>query len=259
MPRSYTQPGGRIASRAARGRPRVRRGQDNGIGIPPRRSCRRSSTCSCRSACAPTAPAASVSASHWRSSLVELHGGTIAVASGGRGSGSTFRVDLPLRRAPPRCARARARSAWSRSPDASPRLRIVVVDDNDDARELVADILASAGHEVASRRDGPSGLELILELRPDAALIDIGLPGMTGLDVVRALRSGAPHSTTRLVAFTGYCGADSMARATAAGFDDHLVKPATMEAMLRCLAPAQIDDVPPPAAADRVLRHAEPR
>lgn len=193
--------------------------------------------------------------------LVALHGGAITVASGGRGCGSTFRVDLPM-----------ADSATSLRPrtrtsdmeplllDASARtLRIVVVDDNADARELVAHMLESAGHDVVVAHDGPSGLATILEYRPDAALIDIGLPGMTGLDVVRAIKQRCADLPTRLVAFTGYCGADSMARASEAGFHDHLVKPATMEAMLRCLAPAQVDDVPPPAAPDRMSCHAEPR
>jgi CheY-like chemotaxis protein len=124
--------------------------------------------------------------------------------------------------------------------DAQPRqLRIVLVDDNEDARELVAHMLESAGHTVQLAHDGPSGLEAILESRPDAALIDIGLPGMTGLDVARALRERCPDLPTRLVAFTGYCGADSIARATEAGFEDHLVKPATLEAVLKCLGDGQ--------------------
>jgi len=193
--------------------------------------------------------------------LVTLHGGAITVASGGRGCGSTFRVDLPMAgTASSLRPRTRTSDMEPLLLDASPRtLRIVVVDDNDDARELVAHMLESAGHDVVGAHDGPSGLAMILEHRPDAALIDIGLPGMTGLDVVHALKERCPDLPTRLVAFTGYCGVDSMTRALEAGFHDHLVKPATMETMLRCLAPAQIDDVPPPAAPDRVLCHAEPR
>jgi len=193
--------------------------------------------------------------------LVALHGGAITVSSGGRGCGSEFRVDLPLAGGA-ESLRPRTRTS-DMEPivlDAGPRpLRIVIVDDNADARELVAHMLEGAGHDVVVAGDGPSGLEAILAQRPDAALIDIGLPGMTGLDVVRALKERCPGLATRLVAFTGYCGAESLARANEAGFHDHLVKPATMEAMLRCLTPAQVDDVPPPAAPDRVFCHAEPR
>ena len=168
--------------------------------------------------------------------LVVLHGGALAAESPGRGHGTTFRIAIPL------AGSQRALRPRKRTRDIEPlvrppssMLRIVVVDDNEDARELVAHMLASAGHDVKIAHDGPSGLETILEHHPDAALIDIGLPGMTGLDVVRALRDRCPDLRTKLVAFTGYCGADSLARATAAGFHAHLVKPVSLDAMLRCL------------------------
>jgi len=173
--------------------------------------------------------------------LVTLHGGAITVASGGRGCGSTFRVDLPLAGAET-SLRPRTRTGDMEplvlDPNARP-LRIAIVDDNEDARDLVARMLENAGHEVFVAHDGPSGLEAILQHKPDAALIDIGLPGMTGLDVARALKERCRDLPTRLVAFTGYCGAESMARAADAGFHDHLVKPVTMDALLRCLVPQQ--------------------
>jgi signal transduction histidine kinase len=170
--------------------------------------------------------------------LVDLHGGTIEAKSGGRGCGSTFRVELPL------AGSAEALRPRTRSTELSPlsmpsavrKLRIVIVEDNEDARELVAHMLTAWGHEVALAHDGPSGLDTILEHRPDAALIDIGLPGMNGLEVVRALRERCPGLTTRLVAYTGYCGAEAIERANEAGFHDHLVKPATMEKLLGCLS-----------------------
>ncbi|HSN26047.1 MAG TPA: response regulator [Kofleriaceae bacterium] len=171
--------------------------------------------------------------------LVTLHGGSITVTSGGRGCGSTFRVELPLAGAPD-SLRPRTRTGDMEPIVLDPgarKLRIAVVDDNEDARELVAHMLETAGHEVVLAHDGPSGLETILAHEPDAALIDIGLPGMTGLDVARALKERCRDLPTRLIAFTGYCGADSIARASEAGFHDHLVKPVTMEALLRCLAP----------------------
>ena len=166
--------------------------------------------------------------------LVELHGGTIRATSRGRGHGSTFTLELPL--ASDSLALApRTRTGELEPQTKPPGLRIIIVDDNEDARELIAESLATAGHEVRVAPDGPSGLELILALRPDAAFIDLGLPGMNGVDVVRELRSRAPELTTRLVAFTGYCGAESIERTRAAGFDDHLIKPATLQRMLECL------------------------
>ena len=170
--------------------------------------------------------------------LVTLHGGTIEVTSGGRGCGSTFRVELPLAGAS-ESLRPRTRTADMEPivlhPDSRP-MRIVIVDDNEDARELVAHMLETAGHEVVMAHDGPSGFERILAHKPDAALIDIGLPGMTGLDVARALKQRCPDLETRLIAFTGYCGEEAMARAGEAGFHDQLIKPVTMDALLRCLA-----------------------
>jgi CheY-like chemotaxis protein len=112
----------------------------------------------------------------------------------------------------------------------------VIIDDNEDARELVATMLQGVGHEVRLAHDGPSGLAAILEHEPDAALIDIGLPGMTGVDVVRALRGQRPDLRTRLVAYTGYSGAEAIQHTTQAGFHDHLAKPATIDKVLRCLA-----------------------
>jgi signal transduction histidine kinase len=169
--------------------------------------------------------------------LVALHGGALVAESPGRGQGSTFRIAVPLADTEGALRpRKRTRDMEPLTLDPGPRtMRIVVVDDNEDARELVAHMLVSAGHDVRIAHDGPTGLATILEHRPDAALIDIGLPGMTGLDVVKALRARCPDLRTRLVAFTGYCGPDSVARATAAGFHDHLVKPVTLDAIVRCL------------------------
>jgi signal transduction histidine kinase len=170
--------------------------------------------------------------------LVTLHGGQIEATSGGRGCGSAFRVELPLAGATdslrPR-TRTNEMDPLTMTGDGA-KMRIVIVDDNEDARELVAQMLQSSGHDVRLAHDGPSGLDAILDYRPDVALIDIGLPGMNGLEVVRAIRSRSPQITTRFVAYTGYCGPDSMERASEAGFHDHLVKPATMDKVLRVLA-----------------------
>jgi signal transduction histidine kinase len=178
--------------------------------------------------------------------LVTLHGGRIGATSAGRGCGSTFRVELPL------AGSEAALRPRTRTNEMDPlvisgpttRMRIVIVDDNEDARELVAHMLQGNGHEVQLAHDGPSGLACILEYRPDVALIDIGLPGMNGLDVVRLIRARSPAIKTRFVAYTGYCGPDAVERASEAGFHDHLVKPATMDKVLRCLA-IQVADAAP--------------
>jgi CheY-like chemotaxis protein len=170
--------------------------------------------------------------------LVTLHGGMIEAASGGRGCGSAFRVEFPLAGSE-QSLRPRTRTN-ELDPlaitDAPHKMRVVIVDDNEDARELVAHMLQRSGHEVQLAHDGPSGLHRILEYRPDVALIDIGLPGMNGLDVVRALRERSPVLKTRYVAYTGYCGPEAIEQASQAGFHDHLVKPATIDAVMRCLA-----------------------
>jgi signal transduction histidine kinase len=168
--------------------------------------------------------------------LVALHGGALAAESPGRGLGSTFRIAIPLAGTDGALRPRKPTRDMEPLDPVTRTLRIVIVDDNEDARELVAHMLESAGHDVRIAHDGPSGLETILEHRPDAALIDIGLPGMTGLEIVRALRDRCPDLPTRLVAFTGYCGSESLARAAEAGFHDHLVKPVSLDAMLRCLS-----------------------
>jgi signal transduction histidine kinase len=169
--------------------------------------------------------------------LVTLHGGKIEATSAGRGCGSAFRVELPL------AGSAAALRPRTRTNELDPlvvtggrKMRIVIVDDNEDARELVAHMLQGSGHDVQLAHDGPSGLERILDYRPDVALIDIGLPGMNGLEVVRAIRKQSPQLSTRFVAYTGYCGPDAVQQASEAGFHDHLVKPATMDNVLRCLS-----------------------
>jgi signal transduction histidine kinase len=170
--------------------------------------------------------------------LVTLHNGAIEATSGGRSCGSAFRVEIPLAGGEESLRpRTRTNELDPLAVTASPtKMRVVIVDDNEDARELVAHMLQRSGHEVQLAHDGPSGLDTILEYRPDVALIDIGLPGMNGLDVVRAIRERSPVIKTRFVAYTGYCGTEAMERASEAGFHDHLVKPATIDAVMRCLA-----------------------
>ena len=113
------------------------------------------------------------------------------------------------------------------------KLCILVVEDNDDARAMVRAILELAGHEVIERADGPSGLEAAVTLRPNAALIDVGLPGLNGYDVARGIRSRLSGAPMRLIALTGYGQPQNRTEALEAGFDAHLVKPVEPESLLR--------------------------
>ncbi|MFL5430666.1 MAG: ATP-binding protein [Myxococcales bacterium] len=155
-------------------------------------------------------------------SLVELHGGSVAVRSEGRGHGSEFVVRLPLARKPVAAPAAPGKPAVAREP-----LRIVLVEDNDDIRESLADYLVSLGYQLWTAADGPSGLAAILERRPEVALVDIGLPVLDGYAVARHVREKLGDSV-RLVAVTGYGQAEDRERALSAGFDEHMRKPVTL-------------------------------
>src|SRR5690606_38781012 len=113
--------------------------------------------------------------------LVELHGGTIEAHSTGAGQGATFVVRLPCTTAAP----ARGADASGSDPQ-TPRRRILIVDDNDDAAASLAKLLEHAGHEVRDVRDGRSALDIVREFAPDVVLLDIGLPDMDGWELSRA-------------------------------------------------------------------------
>ncbi|HEY4241590.1 MAG TPA: response regulator [Kofleriaceae bacterium] len=165
--------------------------------------------------------------------LVELHGGVVSARSSGEGLGSAFEIILPL--GGERTTGAHAALPQVRTVAA--KLRTVVCDDAPDLRELVADLLRLRGHEVTVAADGASCVEHVLRERPDVALIDIGLPVMDGYEVAREIRKrlhGADYRP-RLVAMTGYGQASDRAAAFAAGYDGHIVKPASADKILRAL------------------------
>ena len=155
--------------------------------------------------------------------LVEMHGGTVEVHSAGPDLGSTFTLRFPSRSAPVSGSSA-ARSQHEASD--RPR-RLLVVEDNVDARQTLCTLLGVLGHEVHEAGDGEAGIAAALELRPDLVFVDIGLPRVDGYEVARRLR--AANAAMRLVALTGYGRDDDVRRAREAGFDEHLLKPASLE------------------------------
>ena len=162
--------------------------------------------------------------------LVEMHGGTITAASEGAGKGSTFTLRLP---AAPEAAVAAPPPGSARL---SPRRRVLVVDDNIDAADCLADALRDAGHEVRVENDGLAALASTTSWLPDVALIDIGMPGIDGYEVARRLRAAHPRARLRLVALTGFGQEGDLLLAQVAGFDVHLVKPANLERITAALA-----------------------
>ena len=115
-------------------------------------------------------------------------------------------------------------------------LRIVVIEDLEDSRELIAELLTQHGHEVKTAHDGDSGVALIVAEKPDVALIDIGLPTRSGYDVAREVRQRLCENAPHLIAVTGYAAQTDRELAAKAGFDAHIAKPATARALLAALA-----------------------
>jgi CheY-like chemotaxis protein len=159
--------------------------------------------------------------------LVEMHGGTVAAHSDGVGRGSTFTLALPLVRSTAGNTVASANAA-----PASPK-RILVVDDNADAAESIAMLLQLSGHETRVVYGGTEALELCRGYTPDVIVLDIGLPGMDGYEVIHRLRETGYAG--RAIALSGYGQPEDRQKSAIAGFDAHFVKPvelATLEAAL---------------------------
>jgi PAS domain S-box-containing protein len=177
------------------------------------------------------------------SRLVTLHGGRVSASSPGPGRGSEFVVRLPLVEAAA-VDPSRARSAEAAK---ARRLRVLVVDDNQDAVESMALLLGMWGHEVTTASEGQAALDLAERLRPDVVLLDIGLPGLDGYEVARRLRARPGGEQTVLMAMTGYGQAEDRQRAQEAGFALHLVKPIEPEALQQALA--KVAPLPPDAVS----------
>lgn len=161
--------------------------------------------------------------------IIELHGGSVSASSAGRGQGAELTVKLPL---------TTPQERQDAPQKASPLLkrRVLVIEDNIDNAESMKQVLQLLGQETHVAHDGISGIALARAIQPDLVLCDIGLPGMSGLDVARQMRSEEAFHKTRLVALSGYGLPRDRQNTAAAGFSKHLVKPVAIEDLERLIA-----------------------
>jgi CheY-like chemotaxis protein len=154
--------------------------------------------------------------------LVELHGGTIEANSDGPGQGSEFTVRVPLAAAD---SAALTMAQIDGPPPSAAGRRILVADDNKDAADSLAMLLEMAGHEVRVAHNGRAALALAQAFRPNTALLDIGMPDLTGYEVAKELRREPWGADIRLIALTGWGKDSDRQRARDAGFNHHVTKP----------------------------------
>ena len=169
--------------------------------------------------------------------LIELHGGTVAAMSGGPGKGSEFMIRLPA------VAEAtEVRPTAAPEPELAPARprgdgrRVLVVDDNNDAADSLAEVLRDVGHEVAVAYGSVAALELAESFHPEVAVLDIGLPVMDGYELAARLRTNKQTADCRLIALTGYGQSRDRTRSEAGGFERHLVKPVDLDELTELVA-----------------------
>ncbi len=229
----YTPDGGRIAVTLAHaGQQAVLAVQDSGVGLPADMTARVFDMFAQVNRSLERAQGGLGIGLALVRSLVTLHGGQVSAASPGPGLGSTFTIHLPLlavQAAP--VAAAPEVAAQPNKP-----LRVLVVDDNEDAAESLAMLLSLEGHEVRVQHSGADALEAAPVFQPQAVFCDVGMPGMTGHEFATKLRQDPRFTTTLLVALTGWGTEEDKRRSRAAGFDEHLTKPAGVEAVSVLLA-----------------------
>jgi len=174
--------------------------------------------------------------------VIELHGGHVEARSGGLTTGSEFIVRLPLLvpaevHDPQPAGPTRTRSA----PIALHQRKVLIVDDHEELGKSLVRVVRTLGHEVAIVKDGPSALALADSFQPDCAILDLSLPGMNGIELGRRLRAMFPRERLYLIAHTGFAGEDIREGCLAAGFDEHLLKPADVEKLAQLLGGDQRD------------------
>jgi CheY-like chemotaxis protein len=170
--------------------------------------------------------------------LVEMHGGSIQAQSDGLGKGAAFVIRLPLD-----TGAGSERTALHASGPQVCR-RVLIIEDNLDAAESLREVLEIGKHEVEVAHSGPDGIEKLRSFRPDVVFCDIGLPGMDGYDLARAVRQDPMLQSTLLVALSGYALPEDLERAAEAGFQHHLAKPPSVDALERVLS--ELPDTPRP-------------
>jgi len=225
----YTPPGGHVSLRAAREVDEaVVRVRDDGVGIAPemlphvfdlfmqeKQTIERSSG------------GLGLGLAIVRS-LVALHGGRVEAHSGGPGRGSELVVRLDALRSVVKASTEGAPTRTTPPPSGAQR-RVLVVDDNEDAAELLAFTLEASGYSTRIAHDGVDALRVADEFRPEVAVLDIGLPVMDGYDLAKRLKGNPTLTGLSLIALTGYGQQEDVRRALAAGFDEHLVKPVDLD------------------------------
>jgi two-component system, sensor histidine kinase len=227
----YTPPGGRVEIVCERERDQVLvRVIDNGRGIKPEFLSRVFDAFSQEETRAGSGLGLGLSVVR---QLVLMHDGQVSAKSAGPNQGSEFSVRLPLHRCVEVAERAPEPAA---KPENGRALSIVLIDDSEDIRELMAELFRAWGHHVEVAPDGESGSELALRSRPDIAFVDIGLPRMDGYGVAAQLRAQCDRDQLRLVAMTGFGQESDKRKALEAGFDLHIVKPASIDALKQALA-----------------------
>lgn len=168
--------------------------------------------------------------------IAELHGGSVAAFSEGIGKGSIFTVRLPVLAQPTDTWSSAAVTKQARN------YRILVIDDHKDLTDVLCTLLGALGHQTQAAYNGTEGIAAAKKTHPDVILCDIGLPGLNGYEVAKALKADAELKETFLIALTGYAGQDDVERAKDAGFDRHLAKPVDMQALKNALAEVEGKD-----------------
>jgi signal transduction histidine kinase/ActR/RegA family two-component response regulator len=225
----YTEPGGRITIRAQRDGDSIAIIiRDTGIGIAPEMLPRVFNMFEQeRQALDRARGGLGLGLSIVRS-LVTLHGGTVEPFSAGRGQGSEFTIRLP---AAASIANASHAASAAAAKQRTRGRRIMVVDDNADAADLLSSLLEGLGNTICVAHDASGALSMIDEFQPDLAVLDIGLPVMDGFELARRLRERPATRAVRLIALSGYAQPSDQRRATDAGFDAHLAKPIEIDAL----------------------------